>query len=263
MKVSVAICAVVCAAAAPLAQSGLTGPAFNEPGLFHDQKAEELFTQARIALTGGPGGLGQLSGLRLKGHGKMANPDGSAAFEGDVDIRIQLPDKYLRIDSGNFGRRLTGFSGSTPLMLIEDSDHKVVSEPRDATSMTMARFELARFMLGAITWTSHEVKVKLYTRDTPADMPGSPDPLGVDAVSTEDSGFSARVMMDAKTRMPVRVVYRSTDGIRTLAIVERKSVKGYKMPSHVTTSVDGRVMDDLSFDDIAVNPKFAKTDFSK
>ena len=245
------------------AQSGVSSAPFNEPGLFHDKKAEDLFTQARIAITGGPGGLARLQGLRLKGRGKIGNPDGSAAFDGAVEIRIQLPDKYLRIDTGNFGRRLTGYAGATPLSLIEGPDHRVVSEPRDAAAVEAARFELARLMLGAATWTSHEVKVKLYTRDAPADMAGPADPLGVDAVSADESGFNARVIMDARSRMPARVVYRSSDGIRTLTIVDRKSVSGYKIPSHLTTCVGDRIVDDLTFDEIAVNPRFSKTDFSK
>src|SRR5205823_3304948 len=100
------------------------------------------------------------------------------------------------------GRRLTGYAGTTPLTLIEDADRHVVSEPRDAATVTAARFELARSMLGAATWVSHEVQVKLYTRDTPAEIPGPADPLGVDAVSVDGSGFAARVIMDAKSRMP-------------------------------------------------------------
>jgi hypothetical protein len=263
MKAIATIGLAACVAAVPRAQSGVSSGAFNELGLFHDKKAEDLFTQARIAITGGPGGLARLQGLRLKGRSKIGNSDGSTAFEGMVEILIQLPDKYLRIDSGNFGRRLTGYAGSTPLTLIEDSDRKIVSEPRDAATVTIARFELARFMLGAATWTSHEVKVKLYTRDAPADMPGAADPLGVDAVGSDDSGFAARVVMDAKSRMPARVVYRSGDGIRTLSIVERKSVGGYKLPSHVVTTIGDRLVDDLTFDDVAVNPRFDKADFTK
>ena len=249
--------------AGPPGQSGVSSAAFNELGLFHDKKAEDLFTQARIAISGGPTGIARLQGLRLKGRGRIGNPDGSPAFDGSVEIRIQLPDRYLRIDTGNFGRRLTGYAGTTPLSLIEDPDHKVMSEPRDAATVETARFELARLMLGAATWTSHEVRVKLYTRDTPVDMAGPADALGVDAVSADESGFAARVIMDAKSRMPARLVYRSTDGIRTLTIVERKSVSGYRIPSHLTISLGDRVLDDLTFDEIAVNPKFGKADFAK
>jgi len=263
MRIAAAILLAVGLAAAPRAQSGISSAAFNEPGLFHDKKAEDLFTQARIAITGGPGGLAQLRGLRLKGRGRIGNADGSPAFDGTTEIRVELPDKYLRIDSGNFGRRLTGYAGPMPLLLIEDSDHKVVSEPRDPAAVETARFELARLMLAAATWTSHEVQVKLYTRDTPADMPGPSEALGVDALGTFGNGFAARVIMDGKSKMPARVVYRAGDGIRTLTVVERKAVNGYKIPSHLTTSVGDRVVDDLAFDEIAVNPRFAKTDFSK
>jgi hypothetical protein len=169
-SVVVAACAAAWLHAAPRVQSGIGSPAYNEVGQFHDKKAEDLFTQARIAISGGPGGIARLQSLRFKGHSKVSAGDGRMV-DADVEIRIQLPDKYLRIDSEKFGRRLTGYSGTRPLSLIEDSDKRVVSEPKDAGTLIAARFELARFMLGAATWISHEVKVKLYTRDTPVDIP--------------------------------------------------------------------------------------------
>jgi hypothetical protein len=107
------------------------------------------------------------------------------------------------------------------------------------------------------------VQVKLYTRDAPVDMPGPADALGVDAVGTSDGGFSARVIMDAKSRMPARVVYRGGDGIRTMTIVERRTSGGYALPSHIVTTAGDRVVDDIAFTDIAVNPKFDKADFAK
>lgn len=259
-----AVVAIACmtGVAVAYAQSGFKSASFDPPGLYHDQKAEDLFTQARIGISGGPGGIARLQGLRFKGHSKVPGSDGQI-FDGAVEVRIQLPDKYLRIDSGAFGRRLSGYSGVTSLALIEDSTGKVTSAPTDATTVELARRELARFMLGAATWVSREVKVQLFTRETPADMPGPSDPLGVDAVGTDDRGFSARVIMDPKTRMPVRVVHRSGTDIVTMAIVERKASGGYKLPSHIVTTAGARVVDDMTFDEIVVNPKFAQTDFTK
>ncbi len=229
-------CVAACLPAIPDAQSGFKSASYDPPGLYHDQRAEDLFTQARIAISGGPGGVARLQGLRFKGHSKAPGSDGQI-FDGAVEIRIQLPDKYLRIDSGSFGRPLT--------------------------TVAAARFELARFILGAATWVSHEVQVKLYTRDTPADIPGPTDPLGVDAVSADGSGFAARVVMEAKSRMPVRVVHRNGTQTMTMTIVERKASGGYKLPSHIVTTAGDRVVDDVTFDEIAVNPKFAQTDFAK
>ena len=256
----------VCLVAALHAQSG-SGP-FNEPGLFHDRKAEDLFTAARIAISGGPNGIARLQSLRFKGRSKVPGSDGQV-FDGTIDIRIQLPDKYLRIDSGTFGRRLTGYAGNTPLQLLENSDKKVIAEPKDADAVTGARYELARLMLVAATWTSHEVKVQLYTRDAPIpldsvqDIPGGTDPLSVDAITADGGGFRARVFMDAKSRMPIRVVHRNGTDTITMTIVERKSSGGYRLPSHIVTTAGDRIVDDLTFDEIAVNPKFDKADFSK
>jgi hypothetical protein len=257
-------CVVACLLAVPHAQSGFKSASYDPPGLYHDQRAEDLFTQARIAISGAPGGVSRLQGLRFKGHSKVLASDGQT-LDGVVEIRIQLPDKYLRIDSGTFGRRLTGYAGTTPLTLVEDSDKRVVAEPKDVETLTAARFDLARFMLGAATWVSREVQVTLYTRDTPVNVVGPADPLGVDAVSADGAGFAARVIMDAKSRMPARVVYRAGEP-RTITIVERKASGGYKLPSHIVTTTAGagdRVVDEMTFDEITINPKFAKTDFAK
>lgn len=263
-------CAATCLSAAPRAQAGLglSWPPVNEPGLFHDKRAFDLFTAARIAIAGGPNGVSRLQALRFKGRSKVPGADGQV-FNGSVEIRIQLPDKYLRIDSGTFGRRLTGYAGSTPLALLENSEKRVVSAPTDPDSVMAARFELARLMLGAATWVSHEVKVQLFTRDAPIpldsvqDIPGGTDPLSVDAVGTDGGGFAARVFMDVKSRMPVRVVHRNGSQTMTMTIVERQASGGYRLPSHIVTTSGDRVIDDVTFDEIAVNPRFGKADFMK
>lgn len=249
-------CAIVCWLAVANAQ--------NEPDpevrrLYHDPKARELFESARIALTGGPGGLARLRSLRLKGHSQFSGADGTP-FSGAVEIRILLPDRYLRIDSGSFGRRLTGYAGTMPLNLIESADQHVISEPKDAASIEAARFDLARFMLN-MAWVSNEVQVKLYTRETPVDMPGAEFSPGVDAVS--DMRFSARVTFDPKSRMPDRVIYRNGSQVMTMSVVERKSAGGYKIPAHVVTRAGDRTVDELTFDEIVVNPSLAKADFAK
>src|SRR5579872_422804 len=164
MRTSAAILVATCVTAwviastgaAPRAQSGFKSASADPPGTYHDQRAEDLFTQARIGISGGPGGIARLQGLRLTGHSKIATAEG-AMTEASTEIRIQLPDKYLRIDAGTFGRRLTGYAGSTSLTRSEDADHRVVSDPNDPQTVATARFELARMMLGFATWISHEV----------------------------------------------------------------------------------------------------------
>lgn len=236
----------------------------NEPDpevrrLYHDPKARELFESARIALTGGPGGLARLRSLRLKGQSQFSGADGTP-FSGSVEVRILLPDRYLRIDTGSFGRRLTGYAGTAPLNLIESADKHVVAEPKDPASVESARFDLARFMLN-MAWVSNEVQVKLYTRETPVDIPGAEYSPGVDAVS--DMRFAARVTFDPKSRMPDRVIYRNGSTVMITSVLDRKSVSGYKIASHLVTRAGDRTVDELTFDEIVVNPSLAKTDFAK
>jgi hypothetical protein len=267
----VVACAAIGLSATLLAQAGLglSWPPVNEPGLFHDKKAFDLFTAARIAISGGPNGITRLQSLRFKGRSRVPGPDGQI-FDGIVEIRIQLPDKYLRIDSGTFGRRLSGYAGNTSLALLEDSDKRVIAEPKDADTVTAARYELARLMLVAATWTSHEVKVQLFTRDAPIpldsvqDIPGGTDPLSIDAITTDGGGFRARLFMDPKSRMPARVVHGNGTQTVTMAVLERQAAGGYKLPSHIVVTTGGEhVIDELMFDEIVINPKFTKADFVK
>ena len=69
--------------------------------------------------------------------------------------------------------------------------------------------------------------------------------------------------MDSKSRMPARVVYRNSAQTMTMTIVERKTSGGYKLPSHIVTTSGDRVVDDVMFDEITVNPRFGKADFEK
>src|SRR5437870_11338934 len=64
--------------ALPRAQGGLglSWPPVNEPGLFHDKRAFDLFTAARIAISGGPNGVARLESLHFKGRSKVPGPTG-------------------------------------------------------------------------------------------------------------------------------------------------------------------------------------------
>src|SRR5215212_9033218 len=85
---------------------------------FRDPKAKELFSSGRIAVTGGPNGLARLRSLLLKGQSRIAGGDG-ALVDAAVEIRILLPDHYLRVDSGQAWRRRTGYAGAVTLNAVE------------------------------------------------------------------------------------------------------------------------------------------------
>ena len=226
-----------------------------------DVKTRDLMTAARIAVFGGPGGVALLRSMRFKGRTRFPADDGSL-ISGTVEIRILLPDNYLRIDTAGFGRRLTGFTGNTTLNLIEGATGKNTQDPNDAKSILAAnRAELARLMLGIAAYSSPTVPLGLYTRDTPRDMPGPSDPLGIDV--TGDT-FAARLILDPKSRTPGRVVFFGADrAVTTTAFADRKSTGGMKAPYSIIATAGERIVDEMLFDEVAVNPKLTKTDFGR
>jgi hypothetical protein len=236
--------------------------AAQEPVLLRDPKTRELFASARIAIFGGPGGIARLRGLRLSGRSRFAGTDGDL-LSATVDIRVLLPDRYVRTDTGSFGRRQSGYSGNETLDRIESATGRVTPDTRSAAAILQAdRSELARLMLGVAMYASEEVPMKLQTRDTPIDMPGLPEALGIDA--TGDS-FAARIAFDGKSHLPVRLVFWSGDrAVLTTAFSDRRSVGGVQMPYRmVTTAGADRIVDELRFDQVAVNPPLTKADFSR
>src|ERR1700704_2724695 len=100
--IAFALCVIVTVVAWP-------SLAAQEPELMRDPKTKELFASARIAIFGGPGGIARLRALRFKGRSRFAGSDGDL-LSAAVEIRVLLPDRYVRVDSGAFGRRVIGYA---------------------------------------------------------------------------------------------------------------------------------------------------------
>jgi hypothetical protein len=236
--------------------------AAQEPELMRDPKTKELFASARIAIFGGPGGIARLHALRFKGRSRFAGTGGDL-LSAAVEIRVLLPDHYLRIDTGAFGLRRSGCAGSQTLDRIEDAAGHPGPDSRSAAAILQSdRSELARLMLGAAMYVSADVPMKLQTRDTRIEMPGLPEALGIDA--TGDT-FATRIAFDGRSHLPVRLVFWSGDRtVLTTAFADRRAAGGMQVPySIVTTAGADRVVDELLFDEVAVNPPLTRADFSR
>lgn len=234
-----------------------------QDGVFlRDTRAKDLFGSARIAIFGGPGGIARLRAMRFTGRSRFPASDGTMV-SATVEIRVLLPDRYLRIDSGSFGRRMAGYAGNKTLDLIETPDGKATPNSGDPAAVLFTnRAELARLMVGVATYASQEMPLKLQTRETPVAMPGPSEPLGIDAVG--ENGFAARIVFDGKSHLPVRLVFWGPDRtVLTTSYADRRSTGGMKAPFSIVTSAGDRIVDELLFDEIAVNPSLSKTDFSR
>jgi len=202
-----------------------------------------------------------LKALRFTGRSRFAGRDGDP-ISAAVDIRVLLPDRYVRVDAGSFGRRVVGYAGDTSLDVIEGPTGRVTPDPRAAAAILQAdRAELARLMLAVAMYASEEVPMKLQTRDTQIEMPGLPEALGIDATGET---FAARIAFDGKSHLPVRLVFWSGDRtVLTTAYNDRRSTGGMKVPYSIVTTAGERIVDELTFDEVTVNPPLTKADFRR
>jgi hypothetical protein len=235
--------------------------AAQEPVLLRDARTKDFFNSARIAIYGAPGGIARLRGLRFTGKSRLPGSDGQL-LPASVEIRVLLPDRYLRIDSGSFGRRQSGYAGNTSLDRIEGADGRATPDPRPAAAALQTdRAELARLLAGAAMYFSEEMPVKLQTRDTPVEMPGVPDALGVDATGER---FAARLVFDGPSHLPVRLVYWGGDRVvLTTTFSDRRKTGGMMAPYTIVTTAGERIVDEMTFDEVTVNPTLTKADFSR
>src|SRR6266487_1131506 len=164
---------------------------FQDGVLLRDAKAKDLFAAARIAIFGGPGGIARLHSMRLRGRSRFPAAD-ATMLSGTVEIRVLLPDRYLRIDTGSFGRRMTGYAGNTTLDLVETADGNTVANPGDPAS-----------------------------------------------------------------------IMHADRAVLTTVYADRRATGGMKAPFSIVTTAGDRIVDELLFDEIAVNPSLSKTDFSR
>lgn len=227
-----------------------------------DQRARELWTSARIAIFGGPGGIARLKSMRFKGQSRFPSDDGSL-IAADVEIRVLLPDRYLRIDTGTFGRRLTGVSGDATTSVVEGANGKITHDPDDARSILYTnRSQLARLMLGTATYAPQANPLTLQTRGTPREMPGPSDPLGIDIVG--DDGWVARFVLEGKSHLPVRIQHWGSNRVLLATVfTDHRPAGDMNVPYHIRTTAGDRIVDELVFEQIEVNPKLTKADFTR
>jgi hypothetical protein len=243
----------------PSSDPAAPGQNSNDGSVIEDNRARDLLAAARIGVFGGPGGVARLRALRFKGKSRIPGEDGSM-LEATVDIRVLLPDHYLRIDTGQFGTRHTGYAGRTALDRIERPDGGAAPDSRDNAAVLMGnRATLARLMFGVAMFTSPEMPVELRTHGTPREMPVIAESLWIDAVGND---VSAKIVLDAKTRAPIRVTFFGPDhAVMNIAFSDRRSTGGMKAPYKIVTTAGDRVIDELLFDEVTVNPSLSKADF--
>ncbi|HEV3058628.1 MAG TPA: hypothetical protein VGY48_10275 [Vicinamibacterales bacterium] len=247
--------------ACALALSGPVGPvliARQESARFADAGARELLhrSQAAVAHEGSPR---DLRSFLFKGRVRVPQDDVADSHEdGQVEIRILLPDRYLRIDTSGGSERRSGVAGRAPLPPGGPGTPGRTGSPgRPGSDVRLERARLMRILLGAVAYGV--VAPPLLFRST-----GETAFADTAALDVSGPDLSARLVFDAASNIPLRLVYVGDRGVSTVvSFANRRRVSGLDLPFRITTQTPERVLETLLFDDIFVNPDLHDGDFRR
>jgi hypothetical protein len=240
---------------------------------FKDQASQDLFVASRAALARGDGSVKNLQSLILKGHARIAQGDASAA-ESTVVIKVLLPDSYLRVDTFAATVQATGFQGNHLLTAITEAGQTSTPPPAMADALLKSeRARVTRLLLGSATALMPALRLIGRTAPGIGSME-RPSATTTGATTYESAhelrliefsgpdGFYTRFVVDSG-RIPQRLEFRAAkDEIWTTTFSDRRAVSGLLLPYHIVTTGRGSVREDLTLNEILVNPELAKGDFA-
>ena len=96
-----------------------------------DEAAQNLFVRSRAAVVH-TGTVTQLRSLILRGH-LRTTADNGAPLEGAIEIKVLLPDSFLRVETYADVQRFTGFTGKSLLTAMREGN-RVELPPDNATA---------------------------------------------------------------------------------------------------------------------------------
>lgn len=202
-----------------------------------EDKASQIMTQARKAL-GGEQKLAAVRALSLRatyqremsmpgmaGGGRaviMMNDGpaggGSGQVTGDVEVDVELPAKYIKVDTSTGFMAMTrteGFDGDRPFAHAASANPGVrirIDNPTDdparaKQALHRNQAELARLLLGILGST----QVSLPATYTYAGVAESADGKAdiVDVKGPEN--FAARLFLDVQTHLPLMLTYKAPE----------------------------------------------------
>lgn len=223
---------------------------------YRDDSARDLFTRARFAV--GASEVAGLKGLTMRGQARI-DEDGQH-IEASTEIRILLPDCYVRIDRAGAGVRKSGFCGDKLLSSVSDGTQE--SRPPKNLQAGLLRSESARFvrlLLGSTTFVSSRYALVLRSMTV---QTGRPEPYRFEALG-QNFQFTASVQLDPSTLLPLHVDSLVGNRIVSTAFSERRVVSGLKLPFKIVSTTDGKPVDELTLQEIVVNPPLTRSQFAE
>jgi hypothetical protein len=238
----------------PLLWVALAGQSFVT---FGSDGADRLFRLSRNAV-GGEASVVNVTSMVMKGTVQVSTADGGPA-ERAIELRILLPDQYLRIESGGTWTKRSGFSGDR--LLTEITKNGVVDRPPATMTDALLRAEkqrLARLLLGTASLATPEVWLNV--RMAPGTSEAGNVSIGRVLEAASKDNFLVRVFYDAAA-LPMRVEYEANRRRISTAFGDRRTVGALLLPHTMTTTLDGMPLEEIRLSEIAVNPALTKADF--
>lgn len=220
--------------------------------------AGTLFRQSREAV-GGDAAVASVTSLVLKGTARVSAGD-QGPPERTIEIRMLLPDQYVRIETAGDWSKRTGFSG--PSLLTQITEAGTATTPPADIVPALLRAERARFarlLLGIASLTTPEVRLTLRQPPGSGEAAGPDTARVLEALNAQES-FLARVFFDTAAR-PLRVEYGANARRVATAFADRRKVGALLLPHAITTTLDGVPLEDIRLSAITINPPLTKADF--
>jgi hypothetical protein len=252
-------------------------------------KSAEVLAAARKAL----GGEEKLNAVQtIVATGKSQRQMGERQMDGDIEIAIALPNRYLRtqVDSimGNSVTREVGFNGSalversvTPpgaVVMFRGPDGGGDPERAKQLRLQAQKNELTRLLVAWLL-TAPAYSQAQFTYAGEAESPdGKADAIEVKGAD----GLALRVFVDTKTRRPLMITYQGRPPmIRTQSMAagqrppagghteveaappplteiqwfvdDFREVRGLWLPHRLVQAADGKTIEEWEFSKIVVN----------
>jgi hypothetical protein len=160
---------------------------------FGDEAAQNLFVRSRAAVAHA-GTVTQLRSLMLRGHLRTM-ADNGAPLDGAIEIKVLLPDNFLRIETYADVQRYLGFSGRSLLTAIREGNRIELPPEKAAPQMLRAtQAHFTRLMLGVATYITSDRQMTI-----------------------RSSGGAAAAVADAIAAAPDAIILREVESAAQLA----------------------------------------------
>ncbi|HKP87673.1 MAG TPA: hypothetical protein VJZ26_16350 [Blastocatellia bacterium] len=182
-------------------------------------RAQELLGQARAAL-GGEAKLKAVQSLTASGKLRqvMQNNDADSQTEGEIEMNVLLPDKYMRAETMPLPvgdgevKRISGINGEQIFRDAQSTGPGMVmirpmpDDPKArAGQVRMMREEFARNVIAWLLTSPPNFPVEFSYAGEAESKDGKADALDIKG----PEGFNARLFLDKQTHLPLMLSYRA------------------------------------------------------